>query len=80
MHCKVIRRLVTGRRRDDGSPLPDVGTCLGALRRALAWRTAESDPLSGIGMWRDDVAAPRPRGRLGGWGSTVTAHDDLDDW
>jgi hypothetical protein len=23
--------------------------------------------------------APRPRGRLGGWGSTVTAHDDLDD-
>ena len=46
--------MLTGRWRGSGDLRPDVGTCLRVLRR-WAWSGASSHPISGIGMWADDI-------------------------
>jgi NACHT domain len=55
LYTRVLKRLLTGGwRGNDDTRRPDVSACLRALR-AWAWCSAVSDPVSGIGMWADDI-------------------------
>ena len=63
-YTRVLNRTLTGRWRDDAEARqPDADTCLLALQ-AWAWDGATSNhPVSGVGMWADDI--PTRRFRLG---------------
>ena len=62
LYAKVIRRMLTGRwrRSGDHDPDPDPDACLETLR-GWAWSTADSNPVSGVGHWADEVPTPRVR-------------------
>jgi len=61
LYTKVLNRMLTGRWRDDDDRQPDAGTCLQTLR-ARAWDGAASNhPVSGVGMWADDIPTERVR-------------------
>ena len=60
LHTKVLRRMLTGRWRDDDDHQSDPHTCIPVLR-AWAWSGATSHPVSGVGTWRDDIPAERIR-------------------
>ena len=63
LYTKVLNRMLTGRWRDDDDRQPDADTCLQTLR-AWAWDGAASNhPVSGVGMWADDI--PTKQIRLG---------------
>ena len=56
LYTKVLNRMLTGRWRGDDDRQPDADTCLHTLR-AWAWAGAASNhPVSGVGMWTDDIA------------------------
>ncbi len=61
LHDKVLKRMLTGRWRGSHERPTDVETCLQTLQ-AWAWSGAASHPVSGVGMWADDI--PTERGRL----------------
>ena len=54
LYAKALSRLLTGRWRGTDDSQPNVKVCLDTLR-AWAWSGASSHPLSGVGMWVDDV-------------------------
>jgi hypothetical protein len=58
LYAKVLKRLLTGRWRGLDENQPDMGTCLDTLR-AWAWSGATSDPVSGVGIWPDDIVTAR---------------------
>ena len=62
LYTRVLKRMLTGRWRDDDDRQPDAHTCLLTLR-AWAWSGATSHPISGVGTWTDDI--PTGRVRLG---------------
>jgi len=53
LYAKVLARLLTSRWRGTG-PQPDPDTCLATLR-SWAKCAADSDAVSGIGTWADDI-------------------------
>ena len=62
LYSKVLNRMLTSRWRRDDDGQPDVDVCLSTLRD-WAWCGAIASPVSGLGMWPDDI--PTPRARLG---------------
>ena len=55
LYGRVLNRLLTGRWRGDEDCQPDVGACLQRLRD-WAWPEKQaSHPVSGIGIWTDDI-------------------------
>ena len=63
LYTRVLNRMLTGRWRGDDDRQPDADTCLQTLR-AWAWDgAANNHPVSGVGMWADDI--PTERIRLG---------------
>lgn len=58
VYTKVLKRLLTGRWRDNDDSRPDVDDCLQMLR-AWAWSGVISSNVSGIGTWADDVSTGR---------------------
>jgi hypothetical protein len=60
LFTKVLNRVLTGRWRGNEDRRPDASVCLQALR-GWAWLGAQaSHPVSGIGIWADDI----PTGRV----------------
>ena len=57
LYTRVLNRMLTGRWRGDDDRQPDADPCLHTLR-AWAWAGAASNhPVSGVGMWTDDIPA-----------------------
>ena len=62
LYARVLRRMLTGRWRGRHDRQPDADVCIQTLR-AWAWAGAVvTNPVSGIGMWSDDM--PTEGGRL----------------
>ncbi|MGH3222927.1 MAG: NACHT domain-containing protein, partial [Streptosporangiaceae bacterium] len=62
LYVRVLRRLLTGRWRGNDDCQPDLHSCLHTLRD-WAWSGTASHPVSGVGMWADDI--PTKPGWLG---------------
>ena len=64
LYERVIKRMLTGRWRGSGDRDPewDPKACLKTLR-GWAWSAAASHPVSGVGNWVDEFAAPRVKSR-----------------
>ena len=58
LYTKVLRRMLTGRWRDDDERDVDADACLEVLR-TWAWSGAINDPVSGVGAWDDDIPTER---------------------
>jgi hypothetical protein len=59
LYTRVLRRMLTGRWRGDDDRQPDADTCLRTLD-TWAWHGATSNhPVSGVGMWADDIPTER---------------------
>ena len=61
LYVRVLKRMLTGRWRGSHERQANVDTCLQMLQ-AWAWSGAASHPVSGVGMWADDI--PTERGWL----------------
>jgi hypothetical protein len=55
LYTRVIRRMLTGRWRGSNGRRLHVDACMQTLR-AWAWAGTTSHPVSGVGMWVDDIA------------------------
>ena len=51
---KVLKRMLTGRWRDDHDRQPDTDACIETLG-AWAWSGAIDHPVSGVGAWANDI-------------------------
>lgn len=57
LHAMVINRMLAAPWRGSRTQAPNLSGCLETLRR-WAWLAAASDPVSGVGVWADEFAAP----------------------
>ena len=73
LYTRVLNRMLTGRWRDDAEARqPDADTCL-LMLRAWAWDGAASNhPVSGVGMWVDDI--PTKQAQLSPAGQDAVDH------
>jgi hypothetical protein len=60
LYPRVLSRILTGRWRNDDDGEPDLDSCLSTLR-SWAWQGASNHPVSGLGMWADDIPTARVR-------------------
>jgi len=58
LYPRVLSRILTGRWRHDDDDEPDLDSCLSTLR-AWAWQGTSNHPVSGLGMWADDIGTAR---------------------
>ena len=54
LYARVINRMLTGGWHGSNDSQPDTAACLHTLR-GLAWSGAAAHPVSGIGVWPDDI-------------------------
>ena len=54
LYRQVINRMLHAPWRPGGDPPQDTGDCRAALQK-WAWQGADTDPVSGIGRWKDDI-------------------------
>jgi hypothetical protein len=60
LYTRVLNRMLTGRWRASYGARCDAEACLDTLRD-WAWSGAASHPVSGVGMWADDIPIKQPR-------------------
>ena len=59
LYRSALTRMVARRLTGTSRPQAEQDSCLSELR-TLAWRGATADPISGMGLWSDEISVPAP--------------------